>query len=75
MRGPNLEAGMQRMADRAGVPLGEVERGFTDALAQGRISEDGDVVPVILFLLSDQASVVIDASIGATGGAWLEHKV
>ena len=66
---------MQRMADRAGVSLGEVERGFTGALAQGRIPEDGDVMPVILFLISDQASVVTGASIEATAGAWLEHKV
>lgn len=75
MRGPSLEAGMQHMADRSGVSFGEIEQGFTAALTQGRIPEDGDVAPVILFLLSDEASVVTGASIEATGGAWVEHRL
>ena len=55
VRGKRMERVMDQRAKETGAPIGEIEKGYLDALALGRMVEEEDVARMVLFLASKEA--------------------
>lgn len=54
VRGRRMERVIEERAKETGAPIGEVEKGYLDALALGRMVEEEDVARMVLFLASKE---------------------
>lgn len=63
-----LRDGWRRRSEDAGISLQEIEEEFLSKISLGRLGTPKDIVNVVLFLASEEASYITGESINITGG-------
>jgi len=63
-----LRDGWRRRSEDTGISLQEIEEEFLSKISLGRLGTPKDIVNVVLFLASEEASYITGESINITGG-------
>lgn len=68
--GPNAEAMFQRLAERRGVSLAEVEAELAGDTALRRLPTPDDIADAIAYLCSPKANAITGQTLDVNGGRW-----